>query len=97
LTARKPTNETLWSSTTLLWRHWEQDIVVYNPISGNTHVLTPVAGQVLKLLDTGPASRAQIAQAISSAAGVTVDEEITREVDNLLTNLDELGLIRPVV
>lgn len=93
----KTTAETLWISAPLLWRFWGNDLVVYNSVSGNTHVLTPAAGEVLKLLENRPQSPTEIAQAISSAVGVSLDEEIMREVHSLLTSLDELGLIRPTV
>jgi len=69
--------------------------VVYNAASGNTHLLTPIAAEVLKILEIQPLSVRDIAQRLALSANVSVDEEITRQVANLIVSLDDLGLIDP--
>ena len=69
--------------------------MVYNAASGNTHLLTPIAAEVLKILEIQPLSVRDIAQRLALSANVSVDEEITRQVANLIVSLDDLGLIDP--
>ena len=40
-------------------RYWDGDYVVYNPLTGNTHVLDIVAGKVLEIIMAGPATSAR--------------------------------------
>ena len=37
----------------LRWRCWDGDFVVFNPLSGYTHLLDVVTGQILTLLISG--------------------------------------------
>jgi PqqD family protein of HPr-rel-A system len=95
LAHKKTADEILWMSATLMWKSWGEDIVVYNFASGNTHLLTPIAAQVLKLIEARPRNCSEIARELSGAVTVSLDDEITQEVQNLLLSLDELGLAHP--
>lgn len=71
-------------------------MVVYHLDSGNTHLLNPIAGQVLKLLADGPADATSIARQLAGQIDLESDAELDDNVAGLLSQLDSLGLIEPV-
>ncbi len=83
----------LWQSTKLIWKSWGDEVLVFNVASGNTHLLSPMAAQVLKSLEKLPLTTSQVAQKLALSANLSVDEEISQQVENLILNLDELGLV----
>ena len=72
------------------------DYVVYNPLTGNTHVLDIVAGKVLEIIMAGPATSAELCQHIAAFLDVPNDLRTAENVDAILAVLDRLGLIEPV-
>ena len=88
--------EGLWRTANLHWQTWAGEHVVYNVSSGNTHLLNATAVQTLKLLGRRPASVADISNQLTSSAGLSADEEVLQQVESLIANLDELGLVEPV-
>lgn len=86
----------VWRAANLLTKSWEDGVVVYNLDSGNTHLLNPIAGQVLKLLAVAPADATTIASRLACQINLESDLELDYNVASLLTQLDSLGLIEPV-
>ena len=86
----------VWRAANLLTKSWPDGVVVYNLDSGNTHLLNPIAGQVLKLLVDAPADATMIACQLACQINLESDRELDYNVANLLTQLDSLGLIEPV-
>jgi PqqD family protein of HPr-rel-A system len=82
-----------WKSTKLVWKSWDREVLVYNTASGNTHLLSPNAAEVLELLEKASLTPREVAQQLTISANVSVDEEITQRVEDLLLNLNELGLV----
>jgi PqqD family protein of HPr-rel-A system len=87
--------EVLWKSAKLVWKSWADEVVVYNIVSGNSHLLSPTAVKVLKLLETRPLGTSEISEQLARSENVSVDAEITLQVEKLLSSLDELGLVEP--
>ena len=86
----------VWRAANLLTKSWQDGVVVYNLDSGSTHLLNPIAGQVLKLLADAPADAATIARQLAGQIDLESDAEIDDNVVDLLNQLDSLGLIEPV-
>lgn len=86
----------VWRAASLLTKSWPDVVVVYNLDSGNTHLLTPVAGQVLKLLADAPADATTIARQLACQIDLDSDLELDYNVVSLLNDLDSLGLIEPI-
>ena len=82
-----------WRSAKLVWKSFGDEWLVHNIASGNTHVLSPNAVQALRVLENTPLTSFQVAQKLSEFAHISVDEEITRQVETLLLKLEELGLV----
>jgi PqqD family protein of HPr-rel-A system len=76
-------------------RDWDGDYAVFNPLSGSTHLLDIVSGEVLRALQAGPATTAVVCEHVARFLGVENDERVTRRIAGVLAELDQLGLIEP--
>ena len=76
-------------------RDWNGDYVVYNPLTGNTHVLDIVTGEVLKAIMVAPVTSQELCQRVAEFLDVPNDARAADNVDEILAVLDELGLIEP--
>ena len=77
-------------------RNWDGEYVVYNPLSGNTHLLDIVTGEVLKIIATEPTRARAIYRRIADFLDLPADGgNVPRHVDDILHVLDDLGLIEP--
>jgi len=82
------------SGPALLWRSWDDEQwIVYQVASGDTHLLNHVAAQALRSLQEHPATVSQLAERVAAALGAVADEAFTRELERLVAEFDELGLI----
>ena len=86
----------VWHTANLLTKSWQDGVIVYNLDSGSTHLLNPVAGQVLNLLASTPADATMIARQMACQIDLESDAELDYNVACLLNHLDSLGLIEPV-
>ena len=55
-------------------RNWDGDYVVYNPVSGNTHLLDIVTGEVLKMIATGPVHAQAIYSRVANFLELSADD-----------------------
>ena len=69
---------------TLLHHAWGSEVVLYNDISGDTHLLTEAACTLLCRLQDGPQDEAALA--LSCAVDTTT-------VESLLIDLEQLSLV----
>lgn len=79
----------------LRWRIWDQQVVVFHPPSGDTHILNPLAAEALRHLGDGPASAGQLTEHIAALFELQADGELHRQMEQCLTQFAELGLIEP--
>ena len=76
-------------------RCWEGDYVVYNPLSGNTHIFDIVTGEILKQIMAGDVPTEKLYRHIAEFLDLPNDARVAENVGEILTSLDELGLIEP--
>ncbi|HVO91142.1 MAG TPA: HPr-rel-A system PqqD family peptide chaperone [Casimicrobiaceae bacterium] len=74
-------------------RIWDGDYVVYNPVSGNTHILDIVSGELLAALFDGERDASQLHTHIARFLDVPDDALVATRVDRVLEVLDDLGLV----
>ena len=79
----------------IAWRQWDGDYVVFNPASGNTHLLDIASGEVLVTLRSGAASTEQLGASLADLLEVGQDETVTSAVQHILETLSGLGLVEP--
>jgi PqqD family protein of HPr-rel-A system len=77
----------------LRWRAWDDEVMLFQPISGETHCLTSLAARVLKILQEKPMTASQVAAALTRNGANAADLE---EIRALLNQFDRLGLISPI-
>ena len=67
--------------------------MVYNPLSGHTHYLDVVSGQVLSLVAAGVGDTGGIRSRIAAFLGVDADDQVAALVDQTLDKLEQVRLI----
>ena len=70
-----------------------EDTVVFNALSGQSHVLNTLAGEILLRLLDHPTDRDALAAQLSASLDIPVDDDLRTAIDNALAEMDELGLI----
>ena len=74
-------------------KEWSDGAIFYDVASGDTHHLSLAASQILKLLQSAPCSREDIASKLLSSDTEAVDTELLLAIDGMLAHLLELGFI----
>jgi PqqD family protein of HPr-rel-A system len=77
----------------LRFRQFGDDIVLYNDLSGDTHLLGDTAMHLLSVLQQGPATRETLAASLAAALGCECDAAIVDEADAVLASLAGYFLI----
>ena len=87
----------MWQVTpgqTLAARQWDDELVVFNSLSGATHLLGLGATVLLGVLQQGPADETTLAVALQDEFELD-GAEIGAELPPMLARLAKLGLIQP--
>ena len=82
-------------SKPLRWRSWGGDYVVFSPLSGQTHSLDIVTGRVLNLIMSESSSFDDLRVEISSFLEVNNDNRLAQTITEILSRVEEAGLIEP--
>lgn len=69
--------------------------MVFNPVSGNTHILDIASGEVLLGLMEGPTNREYLCARLGAFLEVDTDANLEAAVSRILGSLENLGLIEP--
>ncbi|NOT67764.1 MAG: HPr-rel-A system PqqD family peptide chaperone [Methylophilaceae bacterium] len=87
---------TRWHATTggsLHWRAWDDEMVIYNNTSGDTHLLGVDAAQILLLFEQAPADLGIVSEQFATGFPAETHEESTLQIEQILLQLHELALI----
>lgn len=77
------------------WRCWDGEYVVFNPASGNTHMLDIASGEILVRLMARPTDIARLSARLGAFLEVDNDTDLEAAVSRILGRLEDLGLIEP--
>jgi PqqD family protein of HPr-rel-A system len=94
-----PNLRTCFSGVTIsfrCWRFWGDEAVIYNCNSGDTHLLNRIAADTLETLQNTPASTEELTRMLALRFGIDADREFLKQMDELLLNFYEQGLIKPL-
>jgi PqqD family protein of HPr-rel-A system len=83
------------SANLLAWRVWDDEFLVYNTASGQTHHLNLLAGEVLRSIEVEPAQTCELVRRLANQFEIAEDSPPLQMIDRLIHELDELGLIAP--
>jgi PqqD family protein of HPr-rel-A system len=76
----------------LAFREWDGEAVVYNDLSGNTHLLDGGAVEVLLALRSAPLDAATLAARLADRFD-TGDDALAAAIEDMLTDLAGLDLV----
>lgn len=74
-------------------RCWDDEAIVYNDCSGDTHLLSASAADVLTCLHAHPADEASLAAQCAAAWSVADDADLQAQLHDLLLTLQGLSLV----
>ena len=84
------------SGFTLHWQSWEHEHVVYNAGSGDTHLFNDFAALILRTLQEKAATVDELSQLCRSSFKQDEGEELYSQINELLLELDRLGVIERI-
>ena len=87
------------SAPDLLWTHYDDsdDWIVFNPRSGDVHLLTASAHLLWQLVEQDPRLPTDhLIAALASTLDRSIDEEFATAVREAIDFMDRVGLIAPV-
>ena len=85
----------LTEGSSLLWKLWDDEYVVFDRGSGDTHLLDLVAGEVLRLLERESHDAGGLVTRVAAALEIEADGALAGHVAQTLTKLHRAGLIEP--
>jgi PqqD family protein of HPr-rel-A system len=86
----------VWKALAFSSKAWADDVVVFNIVSGTTHLLNSVAAKILSVLKEQSSSEQEVSEKIAAENQIDSDKEILERVQPVLNTLNDLGLIEPV-
>jgi PqqD family protein of HPr-rel-A system len=87
----------MWDITpgqSLRFRQFDDEFVLYNDLSGDTHLLSDAAMHLLSVLQHGPASRQALCASLATALESASDPAFEAEADAMLATLAGFFLIQ---
>lgn len=82
------------SDRALHFRSWGDEFIVYNSLSGDTHLLGSVAAQILLRLQKAPSDFMSLAESLTSLLQTEMmGEQLEPQLVNILEDLNAIALI----
>jgi PqqD family protein of HPr-rel-A system len=81
------------SDSALRFRFWDDEFVVYNSLSGDTHLLGLTAAQILLKLQQAPSTAIALTESLAPLLNAKMDDEFVFQIEHILADLDTLALI----
>ena len=96
MTSNKAARWKVNSGFPLHWQSWDDEFVVYNSGSGDTHLLDPVAAEALQNLEQESADLSELVDRVAASLEIEPDSEFSAYLEQLLSDLHKLELIQRV-
>jgi PqqD family protein of HPr-rel-A system len=84
------------SGFTLHWHTWANEHIVYNAGSGDTHLFNDFAALILRTLQEKATTVEELSQLCATSFKQDEDEELYAQINELLLELDRLGVIERI-
>lgn len=79
-----------------LWRVWGEESLVFNPRSGDTHLLDFAAAAGLRCLEEQPRDFDELLRALAARLDVEVDDQLAEYARQLVVHLQTVGLVEAI-
>lgn len=83
------------SNSCFLFQHWDGESVVYNNLSGETHLLEQNSAELLASIQEHPLNYNDLLKQLTTTFSNTSNEKIANYLDSTLKHFQEHGLIAP--
>ncbi|HSH29816.1 MAG TPA: HPr-rel-A system PqqD family peptide chaperone [Thiohalobacter sp.] len=80
----------------LAWVDWGGEVAVYHRGSGDTHLLDPLAAELLRVLEQQPRSSADLVSLLSELVSPEPERPPSALVEDILGELKRLNIIEPI-
>jgi PqqD family protein of HPr-rel-A system len=79
----------------LLWQSWDEDeVIVFNRASGQTHLLDAFSAAVLRRIELAPATKTDLISYFVAELGLD-DDPLSDRLNGVCQRFEELGLAEP--
>jgi PqqD family protein of HPr-rel-A system len=96
-TLNKPDTRIVFSTPEgIRWKEFEDQYIVFNPLSDEVHRLNSMAAMVLAELEATPQTLKQVIDRIGFLLDVEANNELYTQVHGIVAQFDELGLVFPI-
>ena len=75
-------------------RFWEDECVVYNQLTGSTHLIDGLGAEIFKVVKEKVSTRSELLQAMQSIFDLPIGFDLETNIDNLLLEYQKLGLLQ---
>jgi len=79
----------------LRWVQWGDEWLLYHGASGDTHLLEPLAAEVLQALKRAPSTAAGLIEDLARDGDAETRRRLSDYIDSLCATLARLGVIEP--
>jgi PqqD family protein of HPr-rel-A system len=83
------------ASEDICWREWDGELVAYSGRTGNTHLLNPLSGLVLRQLAEArsPLSSQELTESIRQSESLESGISLIEAIETVVAELERLGLV----
>lgn len=79
-----------------LFRAWDDEVVVYDALSGDTHIIDATAARILQALQQAPSDVPTLAQLLAMQLQCEPGEELNHDIESVLSDMAALSLVECV-
>ena len=80
----------------LAWVGWDEEVAVYHRGNGDTHLLNPLAAELLRALERRPRSEADLVSLLTELVSPEPESPPAEVVEAVLGELSRLNIIEQV-
>jgi PqqD family protein of HPr-rel-A system len=80
----------------LHWIFWDDEYVVFDEGSGDTHLLDVLSGEVLKVLEQSPGFEQVLTERVAARLGLVLDVHLQRRVREAIEKFRDAGLVEQI-
>jgi PqqD family protein of HPr-rel-A system len=96
MTSTEPARWRVPMGFSLHWQSWDDEFVVYNSGSGDTHLLDSVAAEALQSLERESANLSELAGKVAASLEINLDDNLSAYLERLVSDFHRLGLVERI-
>ena len=92
-----PAADTVWrlpAGAEVFWQNWDDEVIVFNTASGQTHLLDALSAATLREIESRPGGINQLADRLAERFELD-GADLSQRLTEVCARFDELGLVEP--